>query len=288
MEARYRFEWCRACFFMLHYMECEKPQVRYRVRFQKSTDTHHREEAEMREFIGRGLGVLFAILLIFIVFVTSFEYVCYHRPGIYRAEIEKYQVQEELLYWRNERIEVEALEHVFLQTMSYLRGHRENLIVETDINGVPAEFYNETEKSHMADVRVLFTRSLVFRALAILSEIAILGYLIISVGVKRAVCFLAEEFLRVSVTLIAIVILIAVLVMTDFTKYFTIFHEIFFRQGNWMFDPQESRMIDIMPEALFSDFALWITETFLGVLAGLLVASIGIVKVLKSQKTGKK
>ena len=227
----------------------------------------------MRTIIGKSLGILFAVLLIFISFVTSFEYVCYHQPDLYRKEIEKYQVQAELEYWRGETMEEDALENVFRQTMSYLRGNRENLIVETEISGHTEEFYNENEKSHMADVKVLFVGCLFFRALANLAVLAIAGYLIISVGARKAGLFLSEGFIYTSLAMIVAVVGISLLAASNFTKYFTIFHEIFFSQGNWMFDPRQSRMIDIMPEGLFSDFALWISETFLGVMAALLVGA---------------
>ena len=210
----------------------------------------------MRHYLRGLLGIVFAVLLIFITFVTSFEAVTYWTPGFYRDEFEHYQVLDDMQTWMGDEMTMDDLCDVMHQTMVYLRGDRENLIVETTINGGTTEFYTENEKSHMADVRQLFVICLVVRALAILSCIALAGFLIVVAGPRAA-----------------LVAIIAFLAMIDFTRVFTVFHEIFFSQGNWMFDPRESRMINMLPEGFFSDCALRIASTFVGAMLALLVAS---------------
>ena len=131
----------------------------------------------MRHHFRGLLGIVFAVLLIFITFVTSFEAVTYWTPNFYRDEFEHYQVLDDMQAWMGDEMTMDDLCDVMHQTMVYLRGDRENLIVETTINGGTTEFYNENEKSHMADVRQLFVICLVVRALAILSCLAIAGFL---------------------------------------------------------------------------------------------------------------
>lgn len=102
------------------------------------------------------LGFLAGCLVLYIAFITSFEAVCYWTPGYYQKEFEKYNVLSSMEYWTGDYMEMDNLTEVMHQTMKYLRGNRQNLIVETDINGTTQEFYNDSEKSHMADVRDLF------------------------------------------------------------------------------------------------------------------------------------
>ena len=175
--------------------------------------------------------------------------------------------------WMGDEMTMDDLCDVMHQTMVYLRGDRENLIVETTINGGTTEFYNENEKSHMADVRQLFVICLVVRSLAILSCIAIAGFLIVVAGPRGALGYLSRGFIRACLLILGLVAVIAFLAMIDFTRVFTAFHEIFFSQGNWMFDPRESRMINMLPEGFFSDCALRIASTFVGAMLALLVAS---------------
>lgn len=224
----------------------------------------------MKTLFYRLLAVIFSFFLIFTLLITSFEAVCYWNPGYYEAEFEKYDVLDSLQAWRGETMSMEDLSAVMHQTMVYLRGDRENLIVETEINGQKAAFYNENEKSHMADVRVLFVHAVTLRALAILAILAIFGLLLI-LEHGRAFYWLGSGFLRVCLAIGILAALFGLLAATDFTKYFTLFHELFFSQGNWMFDPRESRMINMLPEGFFSDTALRILLTFLGSIAVLLI-----------------
>lgn len=227
----------------------------------------------MRHHFRGLLGIVFAVLLIFITFVTSFEAVTYWTPNFYRDEFEHYQVLEDMQAWMGDEMTMDDLCDVMHQTMVYLRGDRENLIVETTINGGTTEFYNENEKSHMADVRQLFVICLVVRALAILSCIAIAGFLIVVAGPRSALGYLSRGFIRACLLILGAVAIIAFLAMIDFTRVFTVFHEIFFSQGNWLFDPRESRMINMLPEGFFSDCALRIAATFVGAMLALLTAS---------------
>lgn len=227
----------------------------------------------MRHHFRGLLGIVFAVLLIFITFVTSFEAVTYWTPNFYRDEFEHYQVLEDMQAWMGDEMTMDDLCDVMHQTMVYLRGDRENLIVETTINGGTTEFYNENEKSHMADVRQLFVICLVVRALAILSCIAIAGFLIVVAGPRGALGYLSRGFIRACLLILGVVAIIAFLAMIDFTRVFTVFHEIFFSQGNWLFDPRESRMINMLPEGFFSDCALRIAATFVGAMLALLTAS---------------
>lgn len=217
------------------------------------------------------LSFIFSIMLIFIMFVTSFEAVCYWTPGFYRNEFKKYDVTGSLKTWMDETMSLDDMCYVIDQTMVYLRGNRENLIIETDINGLKTQFYNDDEKSHMADVKDLFVQCIFLRAIFILTCLAISGYLIVITGAKRALYHLAKGYIQVCILILLVITVIGILAASDFTKYFTIFHEIFFSQGNWMFDPRESRMINMLPEGFFSDCALRIVMTFTGAVTALLL-----------------
>ncbi|ETP72052.1 integral membrane protein TIGR01906 [Lachnospiraceae bacterium JC7] len=217
------------------------------------------------------LSIIFSIMLIFILFVTSFEAVCYWTPDFYRNEFIKYDVTGSLETWMGESMSLDDMCYVIDQTMVYLRGDRENLIIETNIDDRPAQFYNDNEKSHMADVRVLFVKCIFLRSIFILTCLAISGYLIVITGAKKALYHLSKGYIQICMLILLIITVIGLLAAADFTKYFTIFHEIFFSQGNWMFDPRESRMINMLPEGFFSDCALRIAMTFTGTVTALLI-----------------
>ncbi|WP_168171578.1 TIGR01906 family membrane protein [Oribacterium sp. C9] len=219
------------------------------------------------------LSIIFSLMFIFILFVTSFEAVCYWTPDFYRNEFIKYDVTGSLYAWMGETMSLDDMCDVIDQTMIYLRGNRENLIIETNIDGQPAQFYNDNEKSHMADVSDLFGKCIFLRSIFILSCLAISGYLVVIAGIRGALYYISRGYIQVCMLILLMVIGIGLLAATDFTKYFTIFHKIFFSQGNWMFDPRESRMINMLPEGFFSDCALKIVMTFIGSVTALLILS---------------
>lgn len=71
----------------------------------------------------------------------------------------------------------------------------------------------------------------------------------------------------------------------DFTRCFTIFHEIFFTNDLWIFDEATDYMIRMLPEGFFSDMVLRIGTAFIGMLIVLWAGFIGWKRVsLKKEK----
>ncbi|WP_352397263.1 TIGR01906 family membrane protein [[Clostridium] aminophilum] len=231
-------------------------------------DIHDKQiipKEEKRKDFSYGEGILsavFALALLFTVLITSFEAVCYWTPGLYDREFRKYNVPFLLEYWKGDRMDYDGINTVIDETMLYLRGERENLIVEVPVNGKLQGFYREDEISHMTDVREVFLAAMRMRSAAILLLILTAGYLIRKKG-REALAILGCGYLRTCLVILGTAAAFGALCASDFTKYFTVFHEIFFSQGNWEFDPHVSRMICIMPEEFFSDIALRILITFL-------------------------
>ena len=57
---------------------------------------------------------------------------------------------------------------------------------------------------------------------------------------------------------------LAALISTDFTKYFIIFHQIFFDNDLWILDARTDLLINIVPEPFFMDTAARIGILFAG------------------------
>ena len=56
---------------------------------------------------------------------------------------------------------------------------------------------------------------------------------------------------------------LALLAYTNFTKYFTLFHKIFFDNDLWILNPKTDMLINLLPEGFFSDMAVRILLIFL-------------------------
>ena len=112
----------------------------------------------------------------------------------------------------------------------------------------------------MEDVRGLFVGALVLRRICIVTAfvcVALLWLLKadIALVVPRSVCWGTRLFF-------AIICVLGLVISTDFTKYFVIFHHIFFNNDLWMLNPDTDLLINIVPEPFFMDTAARIAATY--------------------------
>lgn len=212
------------------------------------------------------LGILCAFCLMIIFLFTSVEAVAYWTPGYYEKEYTKYEVA------RDVNMELDDLLDVTHEMMAYLRGDREDLHVPTVVGGVDREFFNEREIAHMEDVKGLFLGAITLRRICTVLAVICVGLLfLLKADIKwvlpRMLCVGSGLFLALAAVLTAII-------STNFTKYFILFHEIFFSNDLWILDPATDLLINIVPEPFFMDTALRIGIVFAAMTALLFIACI--------------
>ena len=213
-------------------------------------------------------GIFCALALMLIWLITSVEIVTYGIPGYYEKEYTKYHVLDD----RGIDMTMKDLLQVTDEMMAYLRGNREDLHVMTVIGGESREFFNEREIAHMEDVRALFLEGLLMRR--IMAVLAVTLILFIALRRKKdTVYILARSFQAGSAVIAALVLGLGLVISTDFTKYFTIFHQIFFDNDLWILDPSTDLLINIVPEPFFVDTALSIGLMFAVPLVAVLAVS---------------
>jgi len=121
--------------------------------------------------------------------------------------------------------------------------------------------FNERERAHMVDVRgvVLAFSALVAAALAVLlvGVVAARG----SGWFRRAVALGAG-----GLAIGAVVIGGAFLVFFD--TAFTLFHQLFFAQGTWSFDPATDRLVQLFPYQFWTETTVAIAVVGLGLTIG--------------------
>ena len=151
------------------------------------------------------------------------------------------------------------------ETRDYLTNDQERLTVAVD--GMP--FYSEREVQHMVDVKVLMTH--LFEA-----GWAALGYLLLFLAAaalllkRQAPRALAASFLRASLMVGALAVILGLIGLADFDAAFRQFHLLFFTNDLWQLSSQD-RLIQLFPQGFFADTTLLIGGVTLGflVLVGL-------------------
>lgn len=223
-------------------------------------------------------AVIMMFLLIGVLLLTSFQVAIYgdSQYRFYEREYKKYQVADSL------NMTMDNIMDVTNQMMAYLIGNKAELSVITDVDGETQDFFNEQDRFHMGEVKDLFLGGLRIRNIMLG---AVLLILILLAAQKAELIKLLPRsyFVTLGITGVITVVL-GGLFASDFDKYFRIFHEIFFDNDQWMFDPATDYMIRMLPEGFFYDFVFRIGGFFVGSLAVLGVVSAVCIFMEKRKK----
>ena len=151
--------------------------------------------------------------------------------------------------------------------LDYLIDKKESLSdITSTINGKQnINFFNEREIAHMEDVKELFLSGLRIIFICIILNIILLIILFI-LSKKKILIYLANGMLLGSVVFLSILLILGFIISTDFTRYFILFHKIFFTNDLWILDPTTDRLINMVPEGFFID-----TARNIGILYGIFV-----------------
>ena len=232
-------------------------------------------------------GILAVIAVILVLGVTAIDIAAYSDFGYYEREYTRLGVLNDV------PIEMDELMNVTREMMAYLRGKRDDLVINAVIDGEEREFFNDQEKVHMSDVRTMFLTGILIRRISLAVAAAMLLFLFLSglrekreSGPSAISRIFPVYFQCFSVLFLGAIGVIACLCASDFTRWFTLFHEIFFDNDLWLFDPATSRLINVVPEPFWSAVSLRCAMLFLGLVA-LVFTGCTIWRVLAFRKPPK-
>lgn len=143
------------------------------------------------------------------------------------------------------------LEVVSKDIISYLKGREDDNFLY--------KHFNEKEVLHMIDVLDLFDIARVIKLISAIISLVIVFYFL-----SKSLASLVGKWIGIG--LFAnhlLIIILGVLILIDFTKYFTIFHEIFFSNDLWLLDPRTDLLIQMLPEPFFVNMAKNIGISFI-------------------------
>ncbi|HYE12022.1 MAG TPA: TIGR01906 family membrane protein [Patescibacteria group bacterium] len=207
----------------------------------------------------------FIVMLILLLLFTDVQLIAFDRE-YYETQYEKYQISQSIGISKTDLMA--ATENL----LDYIDEKREDLSFQMTIKGVQQEFFSDRDKQHMIDVKNLFVQGKLIRNIAF-------GYCVIFTAFYL---FLAKNrrkgfsklLIYTFIWGIIPILLLGILMSIDFYKYFTIFHEIFFDNDLWQLEPAKDRLINMFPEAFFSDIAFKIVFYYISELVILLMLGI--------------
>lgn len=221
------------------------------------------------------------IFFIIAMLIFSFWVAIYgdSKYRFYENEYRKYHVEQSLNMKMDDVMDVTAY------MMDYLIGKEEVLSVQTEVDGKYQDFFNEQDRLHMLDVKNLFIGGLKLGG-ALMGAVLVMAIILCK---RKVFCsgVLIKGYLGALGILTVLLIALGIAFYVDFTKCFTIFHQIFFTNDLWMFDSATDYMIRMLPEGFFFDMCIRIFKFFFA----FLLMTLGILKICdwnrKRRKTNK-
>lgn len=178
----------------------------------------------------------------------------------------------------------EDLVNATMRMIDYMEGRVDSIDLDVTVDGETVSMFNEQERIHMEDVRVLYQAWRDIRGFCLMAAIVlfILAALILRGEDRFRIC--CQGFLIASGVFLVCIAILGIWVVTDFTSFWVAFHHLFFTNDLWLFDGATSRMINMMPQEFFSGiiirFALW----FIGLWALICIACAAALRILKKRR----
>jgi integral membrane protein (TIGR01906 family) len=188
--------------------------------------------------------------LIFAIETTAFQ------KSFYASFYENSNLEQSL------QVSLEDIEKSMNLMLDYLQDQRDDLDGTITRAGIEKEVYNEKEKLHMQDVKALYKHAKMAGYIALGLLIVLGSYLLIHYK-KEGLRLLAAGILEAAGCFLILLAFIGLWAATDFTDFWTHFHQLFFDNDLWLLDPATDFMICICPEEMFYQLVFKIIFRFL-------------------------
>ena len=196
--------------------------------------------------IGRSMrkleGVIVALCVLFTLLYTALETNAFN-----------------MRYWENYQAHFDIVAKTG-KSEAEVKSASEDLAryLKTGEDALMEKHFNARECAHMKDVYALFKLGRTLRLVAI-------GIVLVAVIRKRLT---KRTFLFGLYVWDAVILVLGVLITTNFSRAFILFHKLFFTNDLWLLNPETDWMIRLLPESFFAGIAL---RTAISFLVGLLL-----------------
>lgn len=205
--------------------------------------------------------LIIIILLPVVLLLSTLELVSFN-TDYFVKKYEEYNIS------KRTGIEQDDLESITDKLLGYLKDDTDNLEIEKEVNGTTRQIFNKKEILHMVDVKDLFLKG---RKIKNISIILIIASMFL---IKRNKKDLGHAFIISFILSLVSITTLFLLMYLDFNKYFTYFHEIFFKNDLWLLNPDTDILIQMLPLEFFYSIATKISALFIVEL--LIVGLIGL------------
>jgi integral membrane protein (TIGR01906 family) len=161
------------------------------------------------------------------------------------------------------------LERIADAFVAYFQGPPGQIQMQVIVNGQSRPLFNDREVTHMEDVQALIQW---FLRMQIVAGAVVVLRVGVALVVDRSTVPIGRELLWSAGLMVALVALVAVLSLIDFTELWTRFHQVAFRNDLWQLDPSRDYLIMLFPEPFWYASTIRMA-TSVGLQTALVIAS---------------
>lgn len=214
----------------------------------------------MKKFISVGFATIASLFLILIIVFTTLQVVINNDTFI-NNEFTKLEVNKSM------GISNTDLVRSMVRLVDYMEGKVDDIQLTVTVNNQEVNMFDlDQEVEHMKDVRTIYQKIRNLRDFGVLAML-ILFLLGAVVDFRRAPQTISQGYLSGSFIALLFFGFLGTWAAMDFSSFWTFFHQMLFWNDLWLFDATESRMINMLPEQMFSDI---VSQLFL--YAGIVIA----------------
>src|SRR5919199_4684360 len=220
------------------------------------------------------VSLIFVVLVPFLLFSTSLRALVTDRALILRG----FQENRVDLTTGLDEPQLERIADAFV---AYFQAPAGPLQMQIHVYGQTRPLFNDREGQHMEDVQALIQ---LFLRLQLVALAVVVVRVVLAVGLDRSTVPMGRELLWSAGLGGALVALVGVLSLIDFTELWTRFHQIAFRNDLWQLDPSRDYLIMLFPEPFW--YAATMRMATSVAVQTILVAMLGVACLLSPRLFG--
>lgn len=213
------------------------------------------------------------LTMVFLILFSVFTVV--NTNGFYTSQYIKNNTE------KRTGISVDNLNDITQMLLDYLKDNRDDLDMQVAKNGYVKEVFDLREKTHMVDVKNLYTGAKRVMYICAVTSVATLFLLYIKDEKQNFIKEVIIGYKFTAVIFIALCVVLGLVFTVGFNWFWTNFHKVFFTNDLWLLDPKVSTMINMFPLEFFLAMCTKILLRF----AILFILVYPVLKLLKSKIT---
>lgn len=218
--------------------------------------------------ITKPIASIITCLVLAVILITSVSLIAFTSDKYYEHEFRKYNVLADV----NSDLSMDEAVLVLSNTNKYLKSDSDKLSAKVCLNGTSADFFSQRERHHLKDVRKLISNSFTLRN--IFAGIIAIYLLWFTFRGKKRAREISLTFIATSIFVNAFAAVAAFIISLDFDKWFIKFHQVLFDNNDWLLNPNQDNLINLLPEEFFMDTVLYSLVVYAAAVTLLIVFNI--------------